>query len=204
VSIGLGVASISFVVIIFLGGVPHAISDPPFTRGLITLTLLFGAVGLVVITVLWLMFGAERESMANRVDLIRTLQAPLLGILGTVVGFFLRTVSDRPYSQEAAAIQARGGLIRGDTAFLEGTDFGDKQLELLSRVPGVRRLIIDRTSITDDGMKAWVPKMPDLNFLSVTGNPGITLNGIDTVTKEFEKKRKTIIVFFRPEELSKK
>jgi hypothetical protein len=204
VSIGLGVAAILFGWLIGKGGVQPAIADPAFTRGLITLTLLFAGVGLVAITVIWLLFGAGGDNLTNRIDLIRNLQAPLFGILGTVVGFFFGTVSDRPASQEAAAIQARGGLIRGDTAFFEGQDLGDKQLELLSRVPGIRRLLIDRTSVTEGGLTAWVPTMADLNFLSVTASPGITQKGLDNVTEAFKKNGKTLTVVFNPEQSSKK
>lgn len=178
------------------------IADPAFTRGFIAVTLMLATLGVAGITTLWLLFGLKGEAnFKTRVDLILKVVTPLFGIMGTVAGFYFAS-GDRPNVQEAAAIQARGGLVRGDTAFFEGPELGDKQLELLSRVPGVRRLIIDRSPVTDGGLAAWAPKMPDLNFLPVAASPGVTQTGINNVKEAFKKKGKTLNVSFSPDQPS--
>jgi hypothetical protein len=67
---------------------PDLLKDGSFMRSTITILLTVSVVLLIVIVILALLFSPNDESIAKRVGLAREVLTPLLGILGTIIGFY--------------------------------------------------------------------------------------------------------------------
>lgn len=81
------------------GGGP--LEHPEFTRGLITLMLLTCAVAVVMLVTLASVFSDSDDSRAKIVAAGKEILAPVLGILGTIIGFYFGSVT----AKEAASTQ---------------------------------------------------------------------------------------------------
>jgi hypothetical protein len=80
------------------------LSEPAFARGLITFVICMATVGLAFM----LVFYAFSESSDERFKRAREIFAGMLGILGTIVGFYFGTMSTGPTPITIADIQVRG------------------------------------------------------------------------------------------------
>lgn len=82
-------AVVLVVLIVIRGGITATnVADGNYMRGLITATLLIVTLVLVIVVVLTALYASDDEATTRRVSLARDTLAPLLGILGTIVGFY--------------------------------------------------------------------------------------------------------------------
>lgn len=82
-------AVVLVVLIVLRGGITATnVADGNYMRGLITAMLLIITLVLVIIVVLTALYASDDEATTRRVSLARDTLAPLLGILGTIVGFY--------------------------------------------------------------------------------------------------------------------
>lgn len=83
------VVLLSVVWLAYRGGLDVSQLDKPeFMRGLITILLLVATLVLSTIVLLAVLFTAGDESAVKRTQAARDALTPLLGILGTIVGFY--------------------------------------------------------------------------------------------------------------------
>ncbi len=97
------IATILLMLILFVGaamivytsaqGTGPSLESRDFTRGLITIMLLTCAVAVVMVVTLASIFSGDDNSRQNIVAAGKEILAPVLGILGTIVGFYFGSSS---------------------------------------------------------------------------------------------------------------
>jgi hypothetical protein len=75
--------------------------DVEFTRGLITILLLISVIAAMLLMILSALFGSDENTPA-RVTLSREVLTPMVGILGTIVGFYFGSQQTRLQPANAA------------------------------------------------------------------------------------------------------
>ena len=130
----------------------QGIGTVEYARGLITLTFCVGVMIIAVVLILTAVLRdpddnqARAEERFNRAKEVLTL---LIGVFGTIIGFYFGTLSDQRQALPAVGLIAGlGGAIRGDTAFLTGPSFTDENIELIRETPGISRVYLDSTRVT--------------------------------------------------------
>jgi hypothetical protein len=94
---------------------PELLKDGSFMRSTITILLTVSVVLLIVIVILALLFSANDDSIAKRVGLAREVLTPLLGILGTIIGFYFGSQTAEVSAKKAAEqVQGKSAEKAGD------------------------------------------------------------------------------------------
>jgi hypothetical protein len=165
----------------------NQVTGNDFSRGLITVTFTFGTMLTAFVLVLTALFGgtdrtqstdpqvieadakAVRELLKARFDMGKEVLGLLIGIFGTILGFYFGSSSDDTVRRRAmSAIEALGGEINGTTVRLMKPQVGNADLSELRRLPKVERLWLDYSWVTPAGI---VPlyDLKDLSELHLTG-----------------------------------
>ena len=145
------------------GDINQGVSDVGFTRGLITLVLLLFIIAMAITLILYLINEEKDEKIKLRVDSARDILTPLLGIFGTVIGFYFGSFDKTPTTPaDMATVQALGGVLVGDSAYFRDGTMPDADLVKLAAIHPLRRLYLDHTKVTDAGVAAHLVKLDDL------------------------------------------
>ena len=127
----------AFAAIIILGiakGLPviEKLAEPAFARGLITFIICFATIGLAFMLVCY----AFSESSDDRFKRAREIFAGLLGILGTIVGFYFGsatiggvtpiTIADIQVNEKEVATYITGGTLPYQSIIKASGEFDDK------------------------------------------------------------------------------
>jgi hypothetical protein len=170
------------------------VSDVGFTRGLITLMLLLFIIAMGITLILYVINEVQDARIKLRVDSARDILAPLLGIFGTVIGFYFGSVDKLTATPvDTATVQALGGVLVGDTAvFREGT-VEDGDLAKLVSIHPLRRLYLDRTNVSNAGVLAHLVKLDDLRYLSLRQTK-VSPATADALKKAFKDRKQDLTI----------
>ena len=159
-----------------------------FSRGLITVTFTFGTMLTAFVVVLTALFGgtdrptqsndpqviiaeraALRELLKARFDMGKEVLGLLIGIFGTILGFYFGSSSDDTLRRRTvSAIEALGGEVDGTTVRLMKTHAGDSHLSELRRLPKVEKVWLDYSWVTPEEI-VYLYDLKDLQELHLTG-----------------------------------
>ncbi len=125
------------------------LSDPAFARGLITFIICMSTIGLAFMLVYQAFFAEESDD--NRFRRAREIFAGLMGILGTIVGFYFGSATTESLAPQAATLQI------GDTEIVSYITGGTPPYRLTLAIEGqyvdTSPLKISKSFISEDG---WV------------------------------------------------
>ena len=197
----------------------NQVTGNDFSRGLITVTFTFGTMLTAFVLVLTALFGgtdrppqsndpqvleadrkAVRDLLKARFDMGKEVLGLLIGIFGTILGFYFGSSSDDTVRRRAmSAIEALGGEINGTTVRLMKPQVGNADLSELRRLPKVERLWLDYSWVTPAGI---VPlyDLKDLSELHLTGTPDPKVP-VQALVKELKDTFKNLKVYPAVEKL---
>jgi hypothetical protein len=150
-----------------------------YARGLITLLFSVGTLAIAVLLTISVLFpGDNPTGSKDRFDQGKEILTLLIGIFGTILGFYFGTLKDQAERGKAlAAIEARGGEVSEKTVYLDRPVVNDDDLILIRRLPVVERIFLDTSSVTDKGLR-YLRDLPNLKFLSLRGARNISATAI--------------------------
>jgi hypothetical protein len=100
---GLAVSAFLAVGIFFSGGFLEKLADPDIARGLVTFLFAFATIAIFVIASIAI-FWADFEQVEKRAGLAKELIAVMIGVLGTILGFYFGSAgSGTPDAQQPQA-----------------------------------------------------------------------------------------------------
>jgi hypothetical protein len=73
-----------------------SLADPQVARGMITFLIAITTVGIAVILTISTIFGADGEAADKRFDRGKQVLSTLIGVLGTIVGFYFGSTNGQP------------------------------------------------------------------------------------------------------------
>ena len=168
------------------GGVGIDISQVPFTRGLITVLLLASTLLMVLMVIINLLLASDPADAKDRTATAREVLTPLLGIVGTIVGFYFGSASQfggAPSPGALVKIQSLGGILRGDTLLLDGTAVQDADLaQLAVELPHLVGVSLDNTTVGNKGLEA-LRGLKELKWVSLKGVRNVTSDGVESLKK---------------------
>ena len=94
----------------------------------------------------------------------------VVAVMATIAGYRFRhsKVASRDHENAVQRINELGGAFQQGTVLLSGTDVTDDDLQLLSRVQGLRELNLGATAISNAGMR-HVARLKELRTLNLSG-----------------------------------
>ncbi|MDO9709046.1 hypothetical protein [Paracraurococcus lichenis] len=114
---GLCVLLFLFVYLNFNTSLLTDLSNPAVSRGVITFLVAIATVGIAVIVVVNSLLGTgSKEDMAERFRQGKDVLTVLIGVLGTIVGFYFAQTPATPGGAAPAASQQASGAARGASA----------------------------------------------------------------------------------------
>jgi hypothetical protein len=111
----------------------------------------------------------QAGSFAARFKSGKDVLMALIGVLGTILGFYFGAATDGKSSDaQLAEIRALGGIAEPKSVDLTGTNVSDKDLVSLKALPALERLYLNNTAITDAGLP-YLAELKNLKYLSLFG-----------------------------------
>jgi hypothetical protein len=163
-----------FVYIFARGNSLQGIWTVEYARGLITLTFSVGTMVIAVVLILTAVLRDPNDDEVRaeaRFDRAKEVLTLLIGIFGTIVGFYFGSLHDGRQAQPTnSAIAALGGDFRGDAAYLTGPVFTNDNIALIRESPAFTRLYLEDTNVTAEGL---------LKLKGIVGLKAIYLIGAD-------------------------
>jgi hypothetical protein len=151
-----------------IAGDASRLTSVEFSRGLITLLFSVGTIVAAVILVFAAIFqGDANEKAADRFNRAKEVLSLLIGIFGTILGFYFGSANDDTVRRKAmTAIETLGGEVSNSSVYMDKPGFHDQDLVQLRRLPKVEYLHLDFSGITDRGL-LYLYDLKDLKQLTV-------------------------------------
>lgn len=193
-----GIAVLILVVIIWgvsgQGGFLDSLSDRAVARGLITFLITFTTVGIAIILAVSTIFASSGDDEDKRFDKGKQVLSVLIGLLGTIVGFYFGSSTDtKPAAAESAQVLTIAPANISNLQPKKGEKFTIASFVSSGKAPYTYSITFDSTltSIKDakspDGVIKQEILVPDTLTTDTEVKYVITVTDSDNKTGDYNK-----------------